>query len=64
MSAVLGNSIFDVTLLKMAGLSRELIRIDDYASDALVLRLTSHRTVHKLLCVDTGDMGNQIVSLM
>ena len=35
--AVLGNYIFDTALLKMAGVAKEHVRIDDYASDALVL---------------------------
>ena len=34
---VLGNYIFDTALLKMAGVAKEHVHIDDYASDALVL---------------------------
>jgi hypothetical protein len=60
--AVIGNFIFDVMLLKMAGVPRELLRIDDFASDAIVLRLASHSTVGKLLDLETADVGNKIVS--
>ena len=40
-SAVIGKYTFDPMLLKLAGVPRELVRIDDYASDALVLKLAS-----------------------
>jgi len=60
--AVIGNYVFDSMMLKMARVARELLRIDDFASDALVLRLASHQTVSKLLCLETADIGNQVVS--
>ena len=62
--AVIGNYVFDTMLLKMAKVPRELLCIEDYASDALVLRLASHQTVHRLLGLNTGDVGNQKVSLV
>eukprot|EP00956_Cyclotella_meneghiniana_P010341 scaffold14318_cov102-Cyclotella_meneghiniana.AAC.1 len=62
--AVIGNFIFDVMLLKMAGVPRELLRIDDFASDAIVLRLASHSTVGKLLDLETADVGNKIVTIV
>ena len=34
---VLGNYIFDTALLKMAGVAKEHVHIDDYAFNALVL---------------------------
>jgi hypothetical protein len=59
---VIGNYVFDSMVLKMARVAREFLRIDDFASDALVLCLTSHQTVSKLLCLETADIGNQMVS--
>jgi hypothetical protein len=60
--AVIGNYVFDSMMLKMARVARELLCIDDFASDSLVLRLASHQTVSKLLCLETADIGNQMVS--
>jgi hypothetical protein len=60
--AVFGNHVFDVMLLKMSGISKELVRVEDYASDALVLKLASDKVVRKLLDIDTADNGNKMVS--
>jgi len=59
---VIGKYVFNVMLLKMAGVVRDLLRIDDFASDALVLRLASHDTVGKLIDFDTANVGNKMVS--
>eukprot|EP00978_Attheya_sp_CCMP212_P029303 scaffold103639_cov67-Attheya_sp.AAC.2 len=36
-------------LIKVAGIDVDLWRIHDYASDALVLKLCSYTTVHKIM---------------
>ena len=43
-----GKATFDVGILRLAGISSELCRIDDYASDVLVLKLCSSDTISKL----------------
>ena len=44
-----GNAIFDVRILHLAGVSQDLYRVSDYASDVLVLHLCSSDTINKLL---------------
>ena len=44
-----GDAIFDVGILHLAGVSQELYRVSDYASDMLVLQLCSSDTINKLL---------------
>ena len=44
-----GNAIFDVGILSLAGVPQELYRVNDYASDVLVLKLCSSATINKLL---------------
>ena len=43
-----GNAIFDVGLLRLAGVPVDLYRVSDYASDVLVLKLCSSDTINKL----------------
>ena len=63
--SVLGSSIvtgcdaaFDVSVLQLAGVSSELYRIDDYASDVIVLKLCSSDTIFKLLKLI--EMGGEV----
>ena len=44
-----GDAAFDVSILQLAGVSSELYRVDDYASDVVVLKLCSSDTIFKLL---------------
>ena len=44
-----GDAAFDVSVLQLAGISSELYRVDDYASDVIVLKLCSCDTIFKLL---------------
>ena len=44
-----GDAIFDVVILQLAGVSQDLYRGIDYASDVLVLQLCSSNTINKLL---------------
>jgi hypothetical protein len=48
--------------LKMSGAPREVLRPDDFASDALPLKLTSSSVVRALLELETNDTGNKKVS--
>ena len=44
-----GDAIFDVDVLHLVGVSQDLYRVSDYASDVLVLHLCSSDTINKLL---------------
>ena len=44
-----GNALFDVGILHLAGVSIDLYRVSDYASDVVVLKLCSSETIDKLL---------------
>lgn len=52
--AVIVNHRFDAMMLKIAGITSEVAHIDEYASDALVLGLTSPMAVKMLVCVLFG----------
>ena len=41
-------------------MAKELIRVDDYASDTIVLRLASLNTIEKLIKLETNDTGNKM----
>ncbi len=58
-----GSYCFDPMLLKMAGVPKEVVRIVDFASDGLVLKLASAATVQGLLQLQTNDTGNRMVSV-
>ena len=60
--AVIGNYVIDSMLLRIAKVAKELIRIEDFASDALVLRLASSKTISALLTIETADIGNLMVN--
>jgi hypothetical protein len=61
-SASICRYCLDVMLLKMSGASREVLRPDDFASDALPLKLASSSIVRALLELETNDTGNKMVS--
>ena len=44
-----GLAVFDVGILRLAGVSVDLYRVSDYASDILVLKLCSSDTINKLM---------------
>ena len=44
----IGGSYFDVGLLQLSGVAKNLYRVDDFASDAVVLELCSKRTISKM----------------
>jgi hypothetical protein len=59
--AIIGSYCFDPMLLKLAGAPKEVVRVVDFASDALVLKLASASVVESLLNLETNDTGNQMV---
>ena len=46
-----GEGFFDVGILMLAGIKRELYCVNDYASDVIVLKLCSGETISKLLAL-------------
>ena len=63
----IGSFVLDPWHLKMAGVAQELYRIEDWASDTVVLRLCSPLTVTTLINAGFDDVGNLsvlVVTLM
>jgi hypothetical protein len=61
--AIIGRYCFDPYLLKACGgAGKELIRVNDFALDALVLKLASSKVARSLFLYDTADFGNKMVS--
>jgi hypothetical protein len=54
----IGSFVLDPWHLKMAGVAQELYRIEDWASDTVVLHLCSPLTVTKLINAGFDDVGN------
>lgn len=48
----------------MSGVAKELIRLEDYASDAVVLWLASASTIKKMISLKTDDIGNYAVTVL
>ena len=48
----------------MSGVVKALIRVEDFASDSVVLCLTSASTTRKLIFLDSADIGNKTVTLV
>ena len=63
-AALIGFFCFDPWLLKMSGVTKELIRVEDFASDDVVLRLASVATIKKITSLETADSGNQAVTVL
>ena len=58
----IGMHVVDPYLFKQAGVAKHLVRIDDYASDAVVLGLASYKVVKALFEMNSPDVGNLHVS--
>ena len=56
--AFFGCFVFDPWLLKLAKISQKLWRVEDYASNAFVLRLASAETVQKLVLLEGSETSN------
>ena len=68
-STVLGSYVFDPWYLKLAGINQKLWRIDDFASDAVVLSLASVKTIQALQSYTEAegvkyDIGNYAVTVV
>ena len=61
---VMGIYVIDPFLLKASGITQEHWRIEDYASDLMVLRLASTVSVQKLVQLETSDKGNVVVLVL
>ena len=61
-AAIMGSYVLDPWLLDMDGVSNELWRIQDYASDLLVLHIDSTRTIKKLVNLYCNDHGKNVVT--
>ena len=44
-----GEALFDVSILRIAGVSPELYKVNDYTSDVVVLKLCGSHTIQKLI---------------
>lgn len=60
--SIIGRFCFDAWMLKQCGTAKDLVRVVDFASDALVLKLASSKVVTDILSIDTADTGNQMAS--
>eukprot|EP00918_Siedleckia_nematoides_P004456 GHVU01009917.1.p1 GENE.GHVU01009917.1~~GHVU01009917.1.p1 ORF type:complete len:1028 (+),score=110.56 GHVU01009917.1:417-3500(+) len=58
----LGDAVVDPGLFLAAGVKQELYRVDDYASDGLVLELCSEATLGKLEAVMETEEANSVVA--
>jgi len=62
-----GRRCFDVGLLKLAGISQDLYRVKDFASDAAVLELCTSKSIQKILRnpeIEHEDEGSVMVTLL
>eukprot|EP00957_Ditylum_brightwellii_P017507 1319320-Ditylum_brightwellii.AAC.1 len=58
---VMGFYVLDPWLLKISGVSQELWRVKDYASDLLILRLSSAKTIELLNQLENVCLGSRDV---
>lgn len=59
----IGKYVIDPSLFKLADVTKELVRLVDFASDALPLALASSKVVNKLFALDNEDPGTVLVSI-
>ena len=62
LSATIGRFVFDPYLLLSAKVSKDLARVTDYASDALVISHVSYQMVSKLFEQNRREYGNTSVT--
>lgn len=70
--ATIGLYVIDASMLQLAGVSKDLWRPADFASDLLVLKLASFKTIQKLHKYQSdassdfieGDIGSLMVTLV
>jgi len=56
--------VFGPWMLKDASVAKDLWRINDFAADALPMRLASANTIAKLINADYADVGNCAVTTL
>ena len=61
-AAIIGGHVYDIGLIQEAGSTRELCRLEDFASDILVLKLNSHTTIQKIIDLKTNYVGDDAVT--
>jgi len=61
-AATLGHYCFDPYMQHVAGVAKDVIRVEYYASDALVLRLASVKTNEKLNQLEFEGLGNAVIT--
>ena len=57
-SSIIGFFCFDPWLIRISDASKDIIRVEDFASDSVVLCLPSDFTTRKLIFLDSADSGN------
>ncbi len=57
----IGHYVMGPWLYMQVGVTVGLYRIDDYASDALLMNLASAKTICKMLECDFADTGNAAI---
>ena len=62
--ASIGNFVFDPHMLRKAGVAKDLIRVVDWASDALPVKLASVDTIDKVIGCEFADIGNCSVTIV
>ena len=50
-------------MLNISGVAKDLIRVEKFASDSVMLRLTSASITRKLIFLDSDDSGNKAVTM-
>ena len=63
-AASIVNVVVDPWMLKMVKVAKELYCVEDWASNAAVLRLSSSKTVSKLLGYKFNDFGNCAILIL
>ena len=63
-AVLIGLYCFVPWLINMAGVEKELIQVEDFASDSVVLHIEYPSTTKKLVTLDTADIGNLTVTLI
>ena len=61
-TAILGGYVYDIGLLQSAGVTRELWRPEDFASNLLVIKLNSYTTIQKIIAVKINYGGDAAVT--
>ena len=61
-AAIIGGHVYDIGLIQEAGSTRELCRLEYFASDILVIKLNSHTTIQKIIYLKTNYVCDDAVT--